>query len=39
MTLPAHALPAVQVRLKWVSNEGHFTPDAEKVFHPYLTYD
>jgi hypothetical protein len=36
VTLPAHALLAVHVRLKSVSNEGHLTLDAETVFRPYL---
>jgi hypothetical protein len=29
MVLPDHALQAVQVRLKSVSNEGHFTLETE----------
>jgi hypothetical protein len=33
MVLPAHALLAVQARLKSVSNEGHFTLEAETVLH------
>jgi hypothetical protein len=36
MDLTAHALPAVQIRLNSVSNEGLFTLDAETVFHLYL---
>jgi hypothetical protein len=36
MALPAHVLQAVHVRLKSVSNEGHFTLGVEKVFRPYL---
>jgi hypothetical protein len=36
MALTAHALQAVQFRLKSVSNEGHFTLEAESVSHPYL---
>jgi hypothetical protein len=36
MALAAHALRAVQVRLKSVNNEGHFTLEAEKVLCPYL---
>jgi hypothetical protein len=36
MAVPAHALPAVQVRLKSVRNEGPFTLEAETVFRPYL---
>jgi hypothetical protein len=36
MALIAHALSAVQVTLKSVSNEGHFTLEAEIVFHTYL---
>jgi hypothetical protein len=39
MILTAHALQALQVRLKSVSNEGHFTFEAETVFRPYLAYD
>jgi hypothetical protein len=39
MVLPAHALQPVRVRLKSVSNEGHFTLEAETVFRPYLPYD
>jgi hypothetical protein len=39
MVLSAHALRAVQVRLKSVSKEGHFTLEAEIVFRPYLTQD
>jgi hypothetical protein len=34
--LPTQALRAVQVRLKSVSNEGHFTLEAETNFRPYL---
>jgi hypothetical protein len=36
MPLVAHALRAVKDRLKSVSNEGHFTFEAETVFRPYL---
>jgi hypothetical protein len=36
MALLAHALQAVQIRLNSVSNEGHFTLEAEKLFRPYL---
>jgi hypothetical protein len=36
MALPTHSLRAVQVRLKSVSNEGHFTLEAEIFFCPYL---
>jgi hypothetical protein len=36
MTLAAHALLPLQVRLKLVSNEGHFTLDAKTVFRPYF---
>jgi hypothetical protein len=36
MTLSANALQAVHVRLISVSNEGHFTLEAETVFRPYL---
>jgi hypothetical protein len=36
MTLSAHALRAVKVRLKSVSNERHFTLEAETVFLPYF---
>jgi hypothetical protein len=35
MVLPAHALEAVQVRLKSASNEGHFTLWAQIVFSQY----
>jgi hypothetical protein len=35
MAITAHALQAVQVRLKSVSNEGHFTFEAETVIRPY----
>jgi hypothetical protein len=38
MPIPAHALPAVQFRLKSVCNEGHFTLETETVFHPYLPW-
>jgi hypothetical protein len=36
MTLVAHALYVVQVRLKSVGNEEHFTQEAEKFFRLYL---
>jgi hypothetical protein len=36
MALSAHALQAVQVTLKSVSNEGYFTLDANTVIRPYL---
>jgi hypothetical protein len=36
MEVTPHALQAVQVRLKSVSNEGHFTLEAETVFRMYL---
>jgi hypothetical protein len=36
MALPVHVLHSVKVRLKSVSNEGHFTLAAETVFRPYL---
>jgi hypothetical protein len=36
MAVPEHALRAVQVRLKSVSNEGHFIREVETVLHPYL---
>jgi hypothetical protein len=39
MVLPAHAVKSVQVYLKAVSNEGHFTLEVETVFRPYLPYD
>jgi hypothetical protein len=39
MVLPVHALQTGQVRLKSVSNEGHFTLEVEKVFHLYLPKD
>jgi hypothetical protein len=39
MVLTAHALQAVQVRLKVVGNEGDFTPVVETVFCPYLPLD
>jgi hypothetical protein len=31
---PPHAIPAVQVRLKSVGNEGNLTLEAEAVFRP-----
>jgi hypothetical protein len=34
--LTAHASPAVQVRLKSISIEGHFVLMAETAFRPYL---
>jgi hypothetical protein len=36
MVHTAHALHAVQIRLKSVSNEGHFTLEGERVFGQYL---
>jgi hypothetical protein len=36
MVLPAHALQAVQVTLKSVNNEGHFTLEAETVFRLFI---
>jgi hypothetical protein len=36
MEVTPHALQAVQVRLKSVNNEGHFTLEAETVFRMYL---
>jgi hypothetical protein len=36
MALSAHALRPVQITLKSVSNEGHFTLEAETDFSPYL---
>jgi hypothetical protein len=39
MDLPAHALQAMQVRSKTVSNEGHFILGAERVFRPYFPQD
>jgi hypothetical protein len=36
MVLPAHAQQAVQVTLKSVSNEGHFTLEVETVSRLYL---
>jgi hypothetical protein len=36
MALLTHALEAVRVKLKSVSNERHFTLVAERVFRPYL---
>jgi hypothetical protein len=36
MALPAHALEVVEVRLKSVNNEGHFTLQVETVFRPHL---
>jgi hypothetical protein len=39
MVLTAHALQAVLVRLKALSNKGHFTLEVETVFHPYLSND
>jgi hypothetical protein len=35
MAHPANGLQAVEVTLTSVSNEGHFTPEAETVFGPY----
>jgi hypothetical protein len=37
MVVPAHALNALQLRLKSVTNEGHFSLEAETVFRPYHT--
>jgi hypothetical protein len=34
MVFPAHTLQAVEVTLMSLSNEGHFTPEAETVFRP-----
>jgi hypothetical protein len=39
MVLSAHAPQAMEVRLKSVSNERQFTPEAERVLCPYLLYD
>jgi hypothetical protein len=36
MVVSAHAQQAVQVRVKTVSNEGHFTIEAETVFRSYV---
>jgi hypothetical protein len=36
VALPPDALQVVQVWSKSVSNEGHFTREAETVFRPYL---
>jgi hypothetical protein len=36
MEPPVHALPQVPVRVKSVSNEGHFTFEAETVFRLHL---
>jgi hypothetical protein len=36
MAPPANALQAEYVSLKSVSNEGHFTLEAETVFRPYV---
>jgi hypothetical protein len=36
MALPMHSLHALQFRLKSVGNEGHVTPEVERVFRPYL---
>jgi hypothetical protein len=36
MALSVHALQVRQVRLKSVSNQGHFTHEAERVFRLYL---
>jgi hypothetical protein len=38
MALPSHALQAVQVVFKSVSDEGHFTLEAETVFRPCLAW-
>jgi hypothetical protein len=34
MVLPAHALQTLQVRLKSVSNEGHFSVEVQTVSRP-----
>jgi hypothetical protein len=39
MVLHAYALQAVQLRVKSLSNEGHFTLQAETVSRPYLPQD
>jgi hypothetical protein len=39
IALLAHAFCSVQVRLKSVGNEGHFTLEAETLFRPHLPYD
>jgi hypothetical protein len=39
MVLSAHALQAVQVRVKSLSNERHFTIQAETVSRLYLPQD
>jgi hypothetical protein len=39
MALPAHVLQVVQVTLTSVSNEGHFSLEAQTVFRPYLPKD
>jgi hypothetical protein len=39
MVLTAHALQALEVRLRSVRNKGHFTVEAETLFRPYLAYD
>jgi hypothetical protein len=39
MAYHTHALYAVHVWLKSVSNEGNITPEAEKIFRPYLAFD
>jgi hypothetical protein len=36
VVLSAHALQAVEVSLKFVSNEGQFTLEDETVLRPYL---
>jgi hypothetical protein len=36
MAHPVHALQTVQVRLKSVSNKGHYSLEAETFSHPYL---
>jgi hypothetical protein len=39
MTLTAHAIQALQVWWKSVSNEGHFTREAATAFRAYLASD
>jgi hypothetical protein len=39
MVVAAHALQAMEVRLKSVSKEGHFSLQTEKIFRPYLPQD
>jgi hypothetical protein len=39
MVLPAHVLQAMQVRMKSINQEGHFTLEAERLSRPYIPQD